>query len=79
MPQVKMTSGETMMSLIGTQSRKKKKSGINFLLGLSLTCRKVMLRRLKQWHKLLSSSMMSKITQYSHLEAQALEENIMPI
>lgn len=77
MPQVKMASGETMMSL-SVLNPAKKEDRHKFMTRPQFdVARKVMIRRLKQWHKLLSSSDdVEELRNTASLEAQALEENI---
>jgi hypothetical protein len=77
MPQVKMSSGETMMSL-SVLNPAKKEDRHKFMTRPQFdVARKVMIRRLKQWHKLLSSSDdVEELRNTASLEAQTLEENI---
>jgi hypothetical protein len=77
MPQVKMSSGETMVSLSVLNPAKKEDRHKFMTRPQFEVSRKVMIRRLKQWHKLLASSEdVEDLRNTSSLEAQALEENI---
>jgi hypothetical protein len=77
MPQVKASSGETMVGL-SVFNPAKKDARHKFLTRPQFEAsRKLMAQRLKVWHKMLSSSEdADDIRNTAVLEAQALEENI---